>query len=513
MAILETSIETGRVRGRICGGLRCAVFCGIPYAAPTSGNNRFRLPQHPEPWDGIRDCTQFGEICIQDKPVEGLMPFTDFFIREFYPYNWPMGENSLVLNIWTPAEDPAEKLPVMFWIHGGGMGSGYGHEMEFDGEAIASRGCVLVTINYRVSFLAWLAHPDLTKENPDGISGNLGLYDQNFAMQWVRRNISAFGGDPDNVTIFGQSAGGGSVTNHLILPMSKGLFHKAIIQSGSRGAATLGSRYGDSDSHDCIDMEAGERWGVNALNHIGKTIDQLREMDGLECYKLLEKAQQELGPCPRQHYSSVFTNAAQAFYSGRSWDVPVMVGSVSGDDSLFSMNQKPGDFLEESLPGVNKEFFERYPLEGEGGEIENALRATHNSNDFSIGCARELCGQGATYTYYMNPYIPETNGIPFVPDGEAYHSVELWYIFGTLNRCWRRFDGRHYDLSRAVTDYWTNFARSGDPNGNGLPYWPRFTMAGGETQILNERGIRTENRMNERLLAYYNFLYEVSNRN
>lgn len=513
MAILETSVETGRIRGRVCGDPRITAFCGIPYAAPTSGKNRFRLPQPPVAWEGVRDCTQFGEICIQDKLVEGLMPFTDFFLREFYPYSWPMGENSLVLNIWTSAKSPEEKLPVMFWMHGGGMGSGYGHEMEFDGEAIARRSCVLVTINYRVNLLAWLAHPELTKENPDGSSGNLGLYDQNYALQWVQRNIAAFGGDPDNVTIFGQSAGGGSVTNHLILPMSKGLFHKAIIQSGSGGAATLGSRYGDSDGPDGIDMDAGERWGMQALEHLGKTIDELRELDGLECYRLLEEAQKAIGPCPRQHYSNVFTNAALVLYSGRSWDVPVMVGSVSGDDNLFNFDQKPGEYLKSHLACKAKEFFARYPLEGEGGKIEKALRATHSTNDFAVGAARELNGMMPTYTYYFNPYIPETNGIPFVPDGDAYHSVELWYIFGTLQRCWRRFDGRHYDLSRMVTDYWTNFAKTGNPNGDGLPPWPEFTMSGGETMILNERRIHSEGRMNEQLREYYRYLYEVSNSN
>ncbi len=509
MAMKQTIIETGAIRGRVGGNQNCTVFCGIPYAAPTSGASRFMPPQPAAAWEGVRDCTEFGPICIQGVMFAG-MPFSDFFIKEFYPYNWPQGEDSLVLNVWTPAETTDEKLPVMVWIHGGGMSAGYGHEMEFDGEAICKRGCILVTINYRVDVLAWFAHPELTAQSPLGMSGNLGLLDQNYALQWVQRNIAAFGGDSGNVTIFGQSAGGGSVTNHLVMPMSRGLFHRAIIQSGSGGASNLGSRYGDTDGENGIDLDACERWGIKACETLGKTVAELQAMEAQECFAALKKAEEAIGPCPRHNYHAIhFPNAAVAFNNGRGMNVPVMVGSVAGDGGMFPA-QDNESYLKRMLHQHFDAFAERYPMDGQGGAIADAMQKVGTSGDLAVGYARAACSQANTYLYYFDPVIPEKNIIEFVKDGEAYHSAEMWYIFGVLGRCWRRFDGRHYDLSQTMTDYWTNFARSGDPNGNGVPVWPAYTVDGGETQILNERYIHTEERMSADIETYFSFLHEAA---
>ena len=209
MPLRSTIISDGPVRGVPCGNPIFTVYRGIPYAAPTSGMNRFRAPQKPESWKEERLCDTFSDICMLDKLIGG-MPFSDFFLKEFYPYAYRCSEDSLYLNVWTPAQKMDEKLPVMFWIHGGGLGSGYGHEMEFDGEAFCKTGVILVTINYRVNFFGFFAHPDLSAENEHHVSGNYGFLDQVAALRWVHENISAFGGDPENVTIFGQSAGGGA---------------------------------------------------------------------------------------------------------------------------------------------------------------------------------------------------------------------------------------------------------------------------------------------------------------
>ena len=224
-------------------------------------------------------------ICMQRSGPFGL-PFADFFRKEFYPFEQKAGDDCLKLNVWTPAETTEDKLPVMFWIHGGGLGSGYGHEMEFDGEALCKEGVVLVTINYRVNYFGFFAHPDLSAESPEGVSGNYGMLDQIAALEWVQENIKAFGGDPDNVTIFGQSAGGGSVVSHLSTERTDGLFHKAIIQSGSFGVMSYAMTTTLKDAQD---------WGVKVCDYLGKTVEDLRQMPVEAFYDAVAEAEQVVG--------------------------------------------------------------------------------------------------------------------------------------------------------------------------------------------------------------------------
>ena len=237
MPLRQTTIRNGIVQGVPCGNPKYTVYRGIPYAASTAGKNRFRGPQPPKSWEGVRVCDTFSEICMQRSGPFG-MPFADFFRKEFYPVPMEAGDDCLKLNVWTPAQNEEERLPVMFWIHGGGLGSGYGHEMEFDGEALCKEGIVLVTINYRVNYFGFFAHPDLSAENEQGVSGNYGMLDQIAALKWVQENVAAFGGDPNNVTIFGQPAGGGSVISHLCTGATDGLFHKAISNTTIEPAVT-----------------------------------------------------------------------------------------------------------------------------------------------------------------------------------------------------------------------------------------------------------------------------------
>ena len=223
MALLEVQTEYGVVAGVYSGNPEITVFRGIPYAAPPVGALRWAPPQPPKPWEGTLHADTFREIPTQ---VEERHPF---YSREFYRCRKPMSEDCLYLNIWTPADTPEEKLPVMLFIHGGGYKSGYSHEITFDGDALAQRGVLLVTIEYRLGALGYLAHRQLRDEN--GHCGNYGLLDQIAALKWVRRNIAAFGGDPENITIFGQSAGAMSVENLVTSPLSRGDMAKAIMQS------------------------------------------------------------------------------------------------------------------------------------------------------------------------------------------------------------------------------------------------------------------------------------------
>ena len=223
-----TQTENGRVAGLPGTDARITVYKGIPFAADTSGENRWRPPQPAKDWEGTRECYAFGPIPMQKTPGEDP--------NAFYSKEWhvdpevPMGEDCLRANIWTSAKTGKEKMPVMVWIFGGGYKEGYPFEMEFDGERIASRGVVLVSIGYRLNCFGFLCHPEITAENPDA-PANLGLLDQRYGIEWVKRNIANFGGDPENITIFGQSAGGGSVTYHLCAPGNDGLFQKAVVQS------------------------------------------------------------------------------------------------------------------------------------------------------------------------------------------------------------------------------------------------------------------------------------------
>lgn len=442
MPLRQTTTTYGKVQGVPCGNPMYTVYRGIPYAAPTEGANRFRAPQPPQSWDGVRVCDTFSKICMQTSAPQG-MPFADFFSKEFYPYKYECGEDTLCLNVWTPAQSADEKLPVMFWIHGGGLGSGYGHEMEFDGEAICKQGCILVTINYRVNFFGFFTHPQLAAEAENGICANNGLLDQVAALKWVQENISAFGGDPDNVTIFGQSAGGFSVIFQLQSKLSEGLFHRAIIQSGAFGLTThdLASTYED-----------GLKWGEKACEYLGLTVDDLCAMPAKEVNMALLKAQGAIGPMPSQLVDgySIEMPTNVSLKKGLWKNVPIIAGSVRGDEDLM-MGIKPkmkGDIT-----------------------AEEAFVA----GDTLVAMKQAEEGKVPAYVYFFDAYMPGHDIYNFVADGVPYHSAELWFVFGTLDRCWRDFDGRYYELSKKMIKYWTNFAKCGNPNEDGLPTWNPVT--------------------------------------
>lgn len=498
MPLRTTQTKYGAVQGVPCGNPTYTVFRGIPYGAPTDGENRFSAPKPPKAWEGVRMCDTFSDICMQASPIQGL-PFGDFFLKEFYPYRYQCSEDSLCLNVWTPAQSSDEKLPVMVWIHGGGFGSGYGHEMEFDGEALCKAGVILVTINYRLNFFGFFAHPELSAVDPHGVSGNYGILDQIAALRWVQENIGAFGGDKDNVTIFGQSAGGASIIAHLISDLSEGLFHKAIIQSGTftlLGDMMMGTR------------EEGEQWGQKACEYLGKTVEELRAMPLEEANAALEEAQRHIGPAPKLIVDGyVFKERPlDALKSGQWKNVPTMSGSVRGDKDLSVGRDK-----ELKAAGIDP------------------TQATFMGDAF-VGLCQAENGRTPAYIYLFDPEIPGHDIYHFVEDGLPYHSAELWYIFGTLDRCWRDFSGGHYELSKLMIQYWTNFAKYSDPNGCGaaqgsenvpadcaggnstaagcngkssaLPAWPAFTKNCPKRMYLSEKG--SEIREIEELPAFMN---------
>ena len=406
MALLKAKTRFGDVSGIPCGYTAYSVFKGIPYAAPPLGHLRWAAPADPEPWEGVKHCDTFSPKAMQAKDQHG-----SFYQKEFFPVQEPMSEDCLYLNVWTPADSPGEKLPVMLWIHGGAYMHGYGHEIEFDGEAFCKRGVILVTINYRLGAFGYFAHPELSKANEKGVSGNYGLLDQIHALKWVSRNIEAFGGDPGNVTVFGQSAGGGSVISICSSPLAEGLVHKAIIQSAG-GVRTLGGAYS---------LEEAEKFGAFIVEHSGLAWKDFQKLPAEEVLAKAAAANADfksefrlrLIPCTDGFILPRDPGAVIA--EGAHLPIPYMTGWVSGDDRLF----------------------------GDHGATE-WIKLKNGDMPLFV------------YRFNHNP--------PGDDDAGAFHSSELWYIFGTLQRCWRPMSGKDYDLSLCMTDHWTSFAKTGRPN-------------------------------------------------
>ena len=418
------TVEGGKIQGVASETPGVTVYKGIPYAAPPVGELRWKAPQPVIPWDGVKVCDSWGPAAMQPpKATDKETPVNEYgqidYAKEFYNQDGDpvFSEDCLYLNVWTPAGAKAgDKLPVAFWIHGGAFSGGWGYEREFGGDAYSRKGVILVSINYRLGILGFLAHPALSAENPDGISGNYGMLDQIAALKWVRDNIEAFGGDPDNITIFGQSAGAMSVRNLLCSPMTEGMIAKAIIQSGGglsnekhMPVPSL-SEYEALGSAVFPDLGAGD---LRSMDYSQLQQTFLQYCRGNHIYVMLQ-------PCID---GIVLTgDLGTTIADGKFPDIPVMAGGTR-DDMAFTLMGP--DFV-----------------------------------DLSAELQRH--GRKPAYLYEFYRRLPGDKA-------GAFHSAELWYMFGTLDRCWRPMEDADRDLSERMVSYWTNFMKTGDPNGDGLP--------------------------------------------
>lgn len=465
---MQVDTEDGTLEGAVEGGTRS--FLGIPYAKPPVDELRWMPPEPPEPWDGVRDATEFGGRCAQLESTTLMNAASDT-------------EDCLYLNVWTPEERPEEPLPVMFWIHGGGNRNGSASEpVPFAGEGLfysgqdlaANHDVVVVTLNYRLGVFGFMAHPDLATD--DTTAGNQGLRDQRMAMQWVQDHIARFGGDPDNVTIFGESAGSFDVCMHVASPESRGLFHRAISQSG--GCTTLQPTQNEAEA------TAEELVAAVGCDEADDALQCLRDTsvsDLLDAAANDVSGDRSFGP----HVDGEFLpDQPRALYdSGDIADVPYILGSTTDEGSLF-LFQQPIETeeaymaaLENAFPDAAELVAEQYPISDFEDAMPNPEKAAVVR---AIGDGRLVCTTYDTaaraqesglpvYTYNFD--IP----VPIEVPGDylgATHGGELTYVFGTSPS----FTEEEEEVSNLMQRYWSRFAATGDPNGGDDVQWPMWSL-------------------------------------
>lgn len=437
MAITIAKTKAGEISGVEIPGKNITVFKGVPFAAPPVGELRWKAPQPVQAWEGIRKADAFMPAAWQAMHKEG-----SFYDHEWGNEPFECSEDCLYLNIWTPAKSVDEKLPVAVWIYGGGFMSGFAHEREFDGEAFAQKDVIYVSINYRLHVFGYLTHPELDKEA--GRSGNYGLLDQIAALKWVHDNISAFGGDPENVMVFGQSAGAGSTIALFCSPLMKGMMQKAVIHSGLGGFMEKDFSY-----------EIGKQF----VEHCG--FSSPTEMRDIPAEEIME-------------FYKTFTPHFSKNERARLAFGPYIDGyalTESYDDCIDKGHYNNVEFL---MGSTKDDMAGGMPLPFMPIAINEGMRR--------LLLKHEELGRKPGYLYFFSRPLPGD-------DSGSWHSSDLWYIHGTLDRCWRPFEKYDYELSDAMITYWTNFMKNGDPNGSDLPQWQPYTKDNQFTMVFGNDSI------------------------
>jgi len=444
-------------------------FLGVPYAAPPVGRLRWAPPEPPPRWTGVRKANAFGNRCVQ------TTPFPDMVFRSAAE-----SEDCLYLSIWTPAKSASERLPVMVWIHGGGFFSGASDEGRHEGSTLASKQVVVVEINYRLGILSFLAHPWLTAESRHHASGNYGLLDQVAALRWVRDNIAAFGGNPGNVTIFGESAGSFSVSALMASPMTEGLFHRAIGQSGA---------YFSSLSLPLQPLAKAEKSGTDLASAAGATsLADLRARPPADLIKAAGRAAPGFSPILDGY--SLPADPWDLFAAGRQRHVPLLAGWNSAEVKLPPVTAAA--FTAQLRSDFPDDFEAAQKAYAATDDREASLSATALASDKFIGYntwkwieAHTATGRSPVYRYLFDQIVPTETGDPPANDPGAAHATEIEYVFHALDSrklAWRPADRQVADL---MVSYWTNFARTGNPNDAGVPDWPAWTSSGGRLMRIN----------------------------
>lgn len=471
----EVTTKAGVLRGVTEGDV--SIFKGIPFAAPPVGELRWRPPQPVTPWEGVRDASEYGPNCAQGG--WGAAPGT---IAE------GSSEDCLYLNLWTPAgAKTGDKLPVMVWIHGGGFVGGSGAGAGTAGDAFAKQGVILATINYRLGRLGFFAFPALSEEHPDEPKGNYGFMDQIAALKWIQENIAAFGGDPGNVTIFGFSAGGVSVHSLMTIPSAKGLFHKVISESGGGRDGVLTGRPIDKENADLFYTVSAETIGLNFARRKGiegSDAVALAKLRAMKVEEIVDGGQETDGqggprtyPGPILDGMLVVETAESAYKAGRQACVPLMIGNCSAEiGGAFVSNSTTKEELFSKFGELESEA--KAAFDPEGNKEFNEIITKFNT-DWAWGeparmTARAFVEIGQPAYVYQFGYVPAA-----MRERARYgagHGSEVSYVFNTLHA--RRGGGEatpeEKKLAQIMNGYWVNFAKTGNPNGEGLPVWPLY---------------------------------------
>lgn len=453
---LPTTVHTqsGSVRGTGAGIL---AFKGLPFAAPPTGQRRWRPPVPPVPWSDVRDATQFGPQCPQPGSARSTLATS---------------EDCLSLNIWTPAKFAGERLPVMVWIHGGGFVFGSGALPQYDGEQLARRGVVLVTLNYRLGPLGFFAHPALSLESDLRVSGNYGLLDQIAALRWVHANIETFGGDPANVTVFGQSAGAWSTCVLMVSPLAQGLFHRAIAESVPRvvgpklrlrepyyGSPSAESQ-GEAAAPDLVTLRVMSADQVLAALPAAPTLSA-----GIHYFPIVD------GYVLPDDQGDLIGTRRQGL-------VPLLIGH-NREEGLFFSGDAPKsieahrDLVRAKFPTeVIDAILNAYPATTNAEAAAAALRlfADHELVAPTVLAARAASTVGAVYAYRLTRVSPLSRS----RWGGASHGAEIPYVFAHITTDTTQFEARDQSLSQAMAGAWVQFAKTGNPNRAGLPQWPAY---------------------------------------
>ncbi|WP_100610562.1 carboxylesterase/lipase family protein [Confluentibacter lentus] len=456
----QVKTEDGWVQGTVKDSL--TIFKGIPFAAPPIGDLRWKAPQPVEKWEGIKQTTEFAP-----GPMQGGNP--------------PSGksEDCLYLNIWTPAQKADEKIPVLVWIYGGGFGAGATSETVYNGEKLAKKGVVLVSIAYRVGILGFMAHPELSAENPNKVSGNYGLLDMIAGLEWIQKNIAAFGGDPNKVTIFGESAGGIAVSMLSASPLAKGLFHGAISQSGGSFGPSRPTTYPGENQKTLQDAEKdgvvyAETAGVSSIAELrGIVADSLPGGRGwpiIDGYVI-----------PDDQYT--------LYESGKFNDTPILVGYNSDEGASFTRTKDPQEYIasvKERYGDFAEDLLKAYPVTD--STVPKTARdlsrdAAFGWHTWSWARLQAKKGQHKAYFYYFDQHPDYPKDSPRFGYGSP-HGQDVAYVFMNLDAYNPEITKTDLELSEAIGTYWTNFAKYGSPNGENVPEWPAFSDANPEVMYL-----------------------------
>ncbi len=498
------SIESGLVRGVADDGL--IVYRGIPYAQPPIGVLRWKAPQKAEAWDGILEADKFQCSCPQ-----ALSPNILSLVNNI----GPQSEDCLYLNIWTPVEPEHEgNLPVMVWIHGGGFSTGAAFTDNYTGENIARKGVVLVSVGYRLNIFGFLAHPELSEENERGISGNYGLQDQIAALQWVHDNISAFGGNPGNVTIFGESAGGIAVSILCASPQAKGLFNRAISESGGYFGPVEAKRLWGIQ-----DMKSAEQFGKEYLAGNGyPSIKALRDVPA-EVLEPLGRPTSPLGLFWPVCDEYVIAGDPYELYKQGSYnDVDVLIGINSNEGGIFFAEPYTrNEYLAymDIFEPMKSEALEVYPAADDTEALESRRAVFQDTvlgwPTYTWARLQSAGGKSKVFMYYFTQSEPEHDSGPML-EGAA-HSDEINYVFGHVTGGNNfHYTAEDVKFSQQVMSYWVNFARTGDPNGDGLPYWPQYVNDKDTVMYLNGSGSKPGELPNKARMTFLTRFFEAVRR-